>query len=545
MNKVANYLQEHLEGEVLTDAATRRYFSTDASVLTLAPNMVVYPRNTNDVRKVMRFSWQLAERGHVLPVTARGRGSDLTGAALGNGIILVFPAHMKRLLEMDTKQQQVRLQPGINYRTLQETLYTHNRFLPPYPASIDYSTIGGAIANNSAGEKSLKYGDTRKYVEKLEVVLANGELIQTGRLSKRELDRKKGETSFEAEVYRQIDGIISDNWDAIQAAAKSRVSKNSSGYDLADVKHADGSFDLTPLFVGSQGTLGIVTEAIMKLENYNPKTQLLLAEFEDLTSAHDAISLLLNLAPSALEMVDQNLLDFVTKQQPNRLKGLLESESLPAIALLVEFDDASDHARKHKVKKAQKLLRNLTNHVTVTDNYDQQQKLWAIRHMAATVTNYGEGGKAAIPIIEDGIVPHEQFQTYIEGIYALFAKYRLQPAIWGHAGDANLHVQPFMDLSKLSDRQHVLKIMEEYYDLVLKLGGSIAAEHNDGRLRAPFVEKQFGKEMTDIFVAVKQACDPSGMLNPGVKTGTDLKAIATMLRKEYTIAHLADHLPRT
>lgn len=545
MNKVANYLQEHLEGEVLTDAATRQYFSTDASVLTVTPNMVVYPRNANDVRKIMRFSWQLAERGHVLPVTARGRGSDLTGAAIGNGIVMVFPAHMNRLLEIDTKQQQVRIQPGINYRTLQETLYTHNRFLPPYPASIDYSTIGGAIANNSAGEKSIKYGDTRKYVEKLEVVLANGELIQTGRLSKRELNRKKGETSFEAEVYRQVDGIITDNWDVIKAGAKSRVSKNSSGYDLVDVKHDDGSFDLTPLFVGSQGTLGIVTEAIMKLETYNPKTHLLLAEFEDLTSAHDAISLLLKLEPSALEMVDQNLLAFVTKQQPNRLKGLIESEALPAIVLLVEFDDSSEHARKHKIKKAQKLLRNLTNHVIVTDAYEQQQKLWAIRHMAATITNYGEGGKAALPIIEDGIVPHEQFQAYIEGIYTLFGKYRLQPAIWGHAGDANLHVQPLMDLSKLSERQHIFRLMEEYYDLVIKLGGSIAAEHNDGRLRAPFVEKQFGKEIADIFEQVRRAFDPSSMLNPGVKTGVSLKDLSALLRKEYTIAHLADHLPRT
>ncbi|HEX4662457.1 MAG TPA: FAD-linked oxidase C-terminal domain-containing protein [Candidatus Saccharimonadales bacterium] len=545
MNKVANYLQEHLEGEVLTDSAIRNYFATDASVLTITPNMVVYPRNTNDVRKVMRFSWQLAERGHVLPVTARGKGTDLGGAALGNGIILALPAHMNRLLEIDTKQQRVRIQPGINYRTLQETLYTHNRFLPPYPASMDYSTVGGAIANNSSGEKSLKYGNTRKYVDKLEVVLANGELIQTGRLSKRELNHKKGETTFEAEVYRQLDGIITDNWDVIQKAANQRISKNSSGYNLADVKHTDGSFDITPLLVGSQGTLGIVTEAILKLEPYNPKTSLLLAEFDDLTSAHDAISLLLKLEPSALEMVDQNLLAFVTKQQPDRLKGLIESETIPAVVLLIEFDDPSERTRKHQAKKAKKLLQNLASNTKISDDYEQQQKMWNIRHMAATVVNYNEAGKASLPIIEDGVVPHEQFQAYIEGVYELCTKYRLQPAIWGHAGDANLHIQPLMDLGKLSDRQHVFKIMEEYYDLVLKLGGSISAEHNDGRLRTPFIVKQFGTELADIFVEVKKAFDPSGMLNPGVKTDMTLKELAPLLRREYSIAHLSDHLPRT
>jgi FAD/FMN-containing dehydrogenase len=543
MNKVASYLQEHLDGEVLTSTAIRNYFATDASILTLTPNMVVYPKNTNDIRKVMRFSWQLAERGHTLPVTARGRGSDQTGAAIGEGIMLVFPAHMNRLLELDTRQNLARVQPGINYRTFQESMYTHNRFLPPYPASLDYSTIGGAIANNSAGEKSLKYGDTRAYVDKLEVVLANGELIQTGRISKRELNRKKGETTFEAEIYRQVDGIITDNWDAIQSAAALGVTKNSSGYALADVKHKDGSFDLTPLIVGSQGTLGVVTEAIMKLEAYNPRTQLFVAEYEDIASAHDSISELLALEPSAVEMVDKNLLDFVEKEHPKRLQGLL-GETTPAVVLLIEFDDMSERTRKHKAKKAEKIISRYATRYQRTDEFEQQQRLWNIRHSAATVVNYNDGGKTALPIIEDGIVPHEQFEVYIQGVYALFEKYRLQAALWGHAGNANLHMHPLMNLSKVSDRQTVFKLMDEYYDLVLKLGGSIAAEHNDGRIRGPYIAKQFGDDMVAIFAQVKHAFDPHNMLNPGVKTGTTPKELAPMMRHEYSIAHLGDHLPR-
>ncbi|HKX23708.1 MAG TPA: FAD-binding oxidoreductase, partial [Candidatus Saccharimonadales bacterium] len=262
MNKVANYLQEHIVGEVLSANSVRKYFSTDGSIFEMTPSMVVYPKNVSDVRKVARFSWQLSEKGHVLPITPRGRGSDQSGAAIGKGIVMVFPAHMNRLLELDTKQRLARVQPGINYLAFQEAVKTHGLFLPPYPSSIDYATIGGSIANNAAGEKTVKYGDTRKFVEGLEVVLADGELIQTTRLNKRELNRKKGLTNFEGEIYRQLDGLITDNWELIQQQGEiPGITKNAAGYALGQVKRKDGSFDLTPLFVGSQGTLGIVTEA--------------------------------------------------------------------------------------------------------------------------------------------------------------------------------------------------------------------------------------------------------------------------------------------
>ena len=164
MNKVAHYLQEHLVGEVMTGTDARRYFSTDMSIFVLPPMMVVYPRNENDVRKTARFTWQLAERGRVIPITARGSGTDQSGAALGEGLVLAFPAHMNKILELDSKTGVVTVEPGINYGKLQQTLQTHSRFLPPFPASFEYSTVGGAVANNASGEKSFKYGSTRDFV---------------------------------------------------------------------------------------------------------------------------------------------------------------------------------------------------------------------------------------------------------------------------------------------------------------------------------------------------------------------------------------------
>ena len=147
--KAAHYLQEHLTGEVLTSVDARRYFSTDGSVFSLTPSLIVYPQNENDVRKTARFTWQLAERGRVIPITARGSGTDPSGAAIGSGIVMVFPAHMNRIVELDSKNNTLVVEPGINYDKVQQTLQTHSRFLPSFPASSHYSTIGGAVANNS------------------------------------------------------------------------------------------------------------------------------------------------------------------------------------------------------------------------------------------------------------------------------------------------------------------------------------------------------------------------------------------------------------
>lgn len=547
MNKIATYLQGHISGEVLVSDHARDFFSTDASVLTVKPALIVYPRTTNDVRKVARFSWQLAEKGHILPITARGSGTDLSGAAIGKGIIMAFPAHLNKILELDTKQRLVRVQPGVNFKSLQETLHTHGLFLPPYPASFQYSTVGGAIANNSGGEMSLRHGTMREWVDKLEVVLANGEVIQTGRISKKELNKRKGLPTLEGEIYRAIDGIVTENAELLdQKGFGPNVTKNSVGYNLADVKRRDGSFDLTPLFIGSQGTLGIVTEAILRVAPYSPQSELIVAGFGDLDTALQAVEAMQTIKPDALEMIDKNLIGFAAKNQGTVLpEDLAPKDQTPEIVLFISLVDPSSKVRAKLTKKITKALKPLTDYVMVTNDPDEQEKLWSLRHAAAAVTNYDHGGKAALPMVEDAIVPFVAFNQLISEAYKLFESHHLEVALWGHAGDANLHMQPLLDLKKIGDRQKAFKLMDEYYKIVIKLGGSIAAEHNDGRLRAPYVAAQVGQEIHDLYVQLKAACDPHGTLNPGVKTGTSLKELVDMLRDSYSLAHLADHLPRT
>ncbi len=546
MNKVAHYLQEHLVGEVMTGSDARRYFATDTSIFSVIPMLVVYPRNENDVRKTARFTWQLAERGRVIPVTARGAGTDQSGAALGEGVILAFPAHMNKIIELDTKTGMVTVEPGINYGKLQQTLQTHSRFLPPYPASLEYSTIGGAVGNNASGEKSFKYGSTRDFVKSLKVVLANGEIIETRRITKRELSKKLGLATFEGEIYRSLDTLIEENRDLI-AEMQPQVTKNSAGYALDQVKRKDGSFDLTPLFVGSQGTLGIVTEITMETEFHNPLTTLVAAMFDDLKVAEEVIAEIRKFSdmPSAMEIVDENLLKFVQEQNPNILKGVIDDKQLPKLMLLVEFDNASDRLQKRLVKKVTKLLNKHDVPGRVETDPLAKDELWRVRHSAATVTAYSKQKIKSVPIIEDGIVPVEKFGDCLEGVYKIFDSLGLRVAVWGHAGDANLHVQPMLDISQVGDRQKAFKLMNEYYKLIISLGGSTTAQNGDGRLRAPYLPALFGPEIYKLFQKTKTIFDPYGTLNPGVKIDVSLNDIKALVRSDYDLSHLHDHLPRS
>ncbi|HVW23256.1 MAG TPA: FAD-binding oxidoreductase [Candidatus Saccharimonadales bacterium] len=544
MSKVAHYLQEHLVGEVMTGTDARRYFATDASIFVKPPALVVYPRNENDVRKTARFSWQLAERGRVIPITSRGSGTDQTGAAIGEGIMLVFPAHMNRILELDTKNNTVTVEPGINYAKLQQTLHTHGRFLPPYPASAEYSTIGGAIGNNASGEKTIKYGDTRPYVQSLRVVLANGEVIETKRLNKRELSKKLGLATFEGEIYRSIDTLLEEQRELIERT-RLPVTKNNAGYDLLDIRKKDGSFDLTPLIVGSQGTLGIVTEAVMETEAHNPQTTLMLATFDSLEHTQAAVLNLRELSdsPSVLELIDGNLLERVQAQNPNFLSEVLKPP-FPQTVLLIEFDNAAKDQKK-AVKRAEKILQQYASSQQTATEPDGQQLLWKVRQASSAVLAHNEGLVKAVPVINDVAVPPDQLRPYMENTQKLMQAAGLPVAIWGHAGDGNFHVQPQLNLGQVGDRQKAFRLIEEYYRMVVGLGGTIAAEAGDGRMNAPYLEALYGPEIYAILQKVKQIFDPYGTLNPGVKFGSSIDDLKAQIRTDFGLNHIYDHLPRS
>lgn len=542
MSKVAHYLQEHVVGEVLTSSDARKYFSTDGSIFEITPSVVLYPRNEQDIRKTARFTWQLAERGRIIPMTARGAGTDQTGASIGAGIIMAFTAHMHKIMELDPKSGLVSVQPGINYGKLQQALITHGRFLPPYPASLEYSTIGGAVANNASGERSLKYGDTRGFVRNMRVVLANGEVIETGKLSKRELSRKMGLGTFEGEVYRQVDALIEENKELIESLSYG-VSKNATGYAIEKVKTKQG-FDLTPLFVGAQGTLGLITETTLEAEPHNPQTTLLVAYIDDTALLEQLMTEVqaMNDKPACIELVNQQLLQFVAHQNANLLTGVLP-DPLPGYVLLIEFDDTNGRTQKRLAKKVSKMLSKYQVSFHTETDHEAQEQYRKIRDAASVYITYSEGKRKAVPIIEDGIVPANRFTEYVEKLNELCTKYALKSVLWGHGGDAHLHVMPLIDLSQVGERQKIFKLMDEYYSLLINLGGCPSAQHNDGRLRGPYVKDFFGETYYELFEKLKKIFDPYGTLNPGVKIGVKPEDLRPLLRQEYDLKHWYMHLP--
>jgi FAD/FMN-containing dehydrogenase len=543
MNKIALYLQEHLSGEIITNKSAIEHFSTDASIFKVTPSVIIYPMNTVDVRKVVKFSHELATKGKLLPITARGSGTDQSGAAIGNGLLLVFPAHLDKLLELNTKYGEVKVEPGLNYGKLQQTLLTHDLFLPPSPASMEYSTIGGAIANNAGGDKSVKYGKTLEYVKSLQVVLSNGDLIETKRISKKELHKKLGQSNLEGEIYRSIDRLIEENADVINSS-KPMVTKNSSGYNIHLVKGKDGSFDLTPLFVGSQGTLGIITEATLLAIPRRPKKILTLISLNDLKELGDVLDFLKNLkdSPSAIELVDDRVLNFVKSNNPNLLKNIFSSD-ISKYVLIVEFDNPNDRLR---VRLSKKLEKYLTGHNLVHETSDDPIRiddLWKFRRSTTAVIGSQDGNSRPLPIIEDGIVSPDKFVEFIESVCYLLSQNDVPIFIYGHAGDGQLHLQPSLDLSQVGDRQKMFKLMIEYYNLIKQFNGSISADHGDGRLRAPFIYPQYGEKMYQIIKQIKKIFDPYGILNTGVKFTDDLQTLKTLLRNEYNTERFYDYFP--
>lgn len=535
-------MQEHLVGEVTDSVDVRRYFSRDASILQVTPAVVVYPANENDVRKAARFSWQLAERERILPITARGGGSDTSGAAIGSGVMMVFTAHMNRILALNPGKQYVTVEPGITFGALQQTLYTHGHFLPPYPTSSAYATIGGGLANNSIGEKSLKYGDISKYVEKLSVVLANGEVIETGPISKRELNKKLGLATLEGNIYRGIDGLLEENQSKLNdEKARLRAAHIHTGYNLFDVKKK-GNFDLTPLFLGSQGTLGIITEATLQLVQHNPVVELAVLSIGNLSEFHDILPSIINLKPSICEMINKAAVAQINRGNPNHLKGLLPNPAAE-IHLIIEFDDEKEGAQKKALKQLGKIAEKSGSYMMVGSNNDDRDKINKLRRAAAALHFSARGGARAVPVAEDVAVPTDRLADFMYRVGEIYAGGGIESAMWGHAGSGVVRMQPLLDLSQIGDRQKLYKLQDMVYNQALNMGGSISAAAGDGRIRAPYIGHVYGDEMRKVMMEVKRIFDPYGILNRGVKTAT-ADEVKSLMRTEYT-SHHPEHLPRS
>jgi FAD/FMN-containing dehydrogenase len=534
MSKVGTYLQEHIAGEMTTNPAVLAAMSRDAGVLEVAPDMVVYPRLTNDIRKVARFAWQLAEKGHLLPITARGHGQDTTGASIGSGVVVSFPAHMNNILEFDAKQKLVRLQPGVNTRSLRDALLLQGLGIAAMPVSPVF-TVGGVAANNSSNPLAATAGFMGDWIQQLEVVLANGDVLQTERLSKHELKKRKGLSTFEGDIYRNLDGLIEDNKQLIIDSLDPDMCDSSGYAALAKVKRKDGSFDLTPLFASSQGTLGIISELIIKCDFISLHTAVVVAAFPHGSQARDCLDVLSQLNPSFLEYYDGQLFE-IAADRGKRYSVNQDIEGTPGAVVVLGFSDFNERSRQKSIKRALKVFEQTEASVEYGDG-DEATNLLGIRDVTA-FTRLPEKARAIAPALIDGaFIPNEQFENFLSAVIDLAQAYHIPLPVYRRALQGTVYIRPEFSLQKPGDKQKIFKLIEEYSDLVAQYGGCLVADDGEGRLKTRFAQKHIDADILELYRQVKAIFDPYGILNPEVKQEIDARQLVKYLRVDDMISN--------
>jgi FAD/FMN-containing dehydrogenase len=530
MSKIAKYLNQHVLGNVFAKDSDLEVYSTDKSILKIKPQAVAVPKNTQDIRKIMRFVSQLADKGIKLGVTVRGKGNDKTGAAIGEGIVVLTSA-MNKILEIDVKQRLVRVQPGITIDELNNALSTHGLVVPVSPKHGGHS-LGGLIGNNLAGELTGKYGRFIDYVNQVEVVLANGDVLQTGRISKRELNRKKGAQSTEGEIFRRLDSLIDDRQNVIDEFLTGDDIDNAGYEPIADVKRKDGTVDLNPLFFAAQGTLGIVSELIIRTEYIAPSS-LAVVEVPNDDAARDLIDVIVPLGPSQIDFYSSSLFAATMaegKQYPLELSS--DGKPLGSVVLAVAFDDANARARGRNLKKLQNFAAKADAKVVVAtdDNYSDVRSVFDV---VETYLNLESRG-SKLPIVDGAFIPFNLLGEYLAAVKALEKRLKIELPVYGSVLDGVYNIRPGVDLSKLTHRQLVFKLLKEYAGIVDGLDGNMAGDGAEGRIKSLVTQSSTDPQLLDLYKHIKEIFDPKNVLNPGVKSEVDLKWLIAHLRADYS-----------
>jgi len=523
METLKRDLQRLIEGEVFFDELTRAIYSSAASIYRVKPFGIVRPKHQTDVIRLVRYA---AEKG--IPLIPRGGGTSRTGNELGDGILVDFTKYMNRILEFEPNEGWVRVQPGIILDSLNKFVKPHKLFFPIDPSTKEYCTVGGMIANNSSGPHAVKYGATRDYVLSLEVVLSDGEVMTTRPVSLGRGESKDPET-LEERIYGTMPGLLQEYRKPMEEE-KPFTLKNSSGYDLWRLQ-GNGCLDLTSLFVGSEGTLGIITGARLRLVPLPGKARGGLIYFDNLDHVGPATQKLLDLSPFMLEIIERQIIDLARKQKAEMRPYLPEgTEAL----LFVEFEEEDGERPPHKFTKAERLLvqqDKLATSVKVARNEEETAMFEKVRSISGPILNKAKGPKRPLAFIEDAAVHPSLLSQYIIGLREIFRKVEVEASIYGHAGDGNLHLMVFLDLRKDSEVKKMLELADACYDLVLSLKGTISGEHGDGRLRTYYLRKQY-PNLYPAMAEIKNLFDPKNILNPGCIVGGEKNRLNQHLKYE-------------
>jgi anaerobic glycerol-3-phosphate dehydrogenase C subunit len=497
-------LDSALRGKVRWDAVTLQLYSTAACFYEITPLAVVIPHDTNDVVTAIELCAK-----HRIPILPRGAGSSLSGNAVGEAVILDLSHHFKETTEIDS--ERVRSGVSVVLDTLQKRLKKSNRKFGPDPSSGNVCVIGGMLGNNSGGPHTVKHGNMVRHVDEISVVLANGKLFRAKNISLNEIaDLPESERHY----YEQIRTLIQKYREEIIASTPLST-KNASGYQVWNVL-TDTHLNMASLFVGSEGTLGVFTDAVLRTIPTVKHRGIISFYFKDLAEMGVAVRHLRSMGASSIEFVDESFLKLALSFQPDLKEFLPERVKF---LLYVEFDadDVADVERL--LAQSKKIIAEqggLAEVGSFSTNEREIERVVRVRKAATAILNKIQGKEKPVPFIEDAAIPPDAFTEFLTDLSTLLLQYPFRYAVYGHAGDGNLHLRPILNFKDPQSYRYALEVMEKFVDLVLKHKGTLSGEHGDGRLRTPFVDRAFPK-LVPLFKEIKDLFDPAGIMNPGIK----------------------------
>jgi FAD/FMN-containing dehydrogenase/Fe-S oxidoreductase len=524
---IARDLRALLRGDVEFDPISRRLYATDAGLSEIEPLGVVSPRDNDDVAQLVAYAY---ERG--LPLVPRGMGSGLNGAAVGAGIQVDFTRYMNAILEVAPDASWVRVQPGVVMASLNRYLKPYGVFFAPDPSSENHCSLGGMIGTNASGARSVAYGATKDHVLALELVLAGGEVcrVAPAGLDGADLPRLFNGRATSARAFASVVPDLRAMEQAIRAGLP-RVVKNSCGYrveTVLDNEPADPRAPRPPagsprvahlqrLFVGAEGTLGLVTEATLNLVPLPARRGIAMAYFPSVLTVGEAVPGILALQPTAVEIMDSRFLA-VVRQHDSRVDAMLPERT--DTALLIEFEGSDDEELNEKFGLLRRHLdQTPALRMVRATSAAETDHLWEVRKSAVALMQRMPGPRQPQPFIEDLTVHPTELPACIAFLQQLFDREGVHAVMVGHVGDGNIHTRPVLNPRDPTDRRTMQRIYDEVSAYVLGVRGTMAGEHGDGLVHTPRMQEMYGDDVYSLFVRIKQSFDPDNLLNPGKKVG--------------------------
>jgi FAD/FMN-containing dehydrogenase len=487
---------------VQTDRRTCAAYAEGAGIYRIIPAGVATPASLADLRELI--SWAGENR---VGLVARGAGSGIPGNAVGSGVIVDLRERMPRRLEVDPGSKTATTSANVTQSELNRMAAPYGLRLPPDPSSSAWATLGGMVSTNASGPRTVRYGPVRPWVQALEVITADGEVGWMERTPSAPPLRLSA-----LQRWRQ------DVAPLVRAAAETirsrfpRTRKNTAGYPLDQWLASGQDLDL---LIGAEGTLALVTTIQWRLDSIPRERSGLRVALASLDDLEEAVRLLVQLQPSAVELLDRTFLDLVA--QAGRADSVTGVPASAEAVLLVEFERNEAAATRGVTGDAVRALKDLALDVATALNSTEEKRLWALRQAASPILAGLPPDRRSMQVIEDGCVPLPRLGDYIRAVRESARRQGLTVVIFGHAGDGNIHVNVLPELSRPDWAERIEILFREVSDAAIELGGTLSGEHGDGRLRAPLLERQYGPEIMGLFTRLKTAFDPLGIFNPGVK----------------------------